>query len=140
MLHTEFVNYEDARDIIHGIRHDVFTLEQKVDSELDFDGLDEQAFQVIAFSDDTPAGTGRMLADGHIGRIAVLKAFRKLGTGSLIMTSLINLAREKKLPRVFLGAQVTAMPFYEKLGFSGYGETYMEAGILHMPMAMDLNP
>ena len=138
MLEIRFVDYPKARDTIHDIRHQVFTLEQHVDSELDFDGQDEHAFQVVAYADGKPAGTGRILNDGHIGRIAVLSDYRKLGAGTLIMQSLIDLAREKQLNRVFLGAQVTAMSFYEKLGFTAYGETYMKAGILHMPMEIAL--
>lgn len=139
MLEIQFVNYSDARDTIHGIRHEVFTLEQLVDAELDFDGQDETAFQVIAYCDAQPAGTGRMLADGHIGRIAVLKEYRKQGTGTLIMTSLIDLARQKKLSKVFLGAQVTAVPFYTTLGFQPDGDNYMEAGIEHTPMTLTLD-
>ncbi len=138
MLEIQLVDYTKARGTIHEIRHQVFTLEQHVDSELDFDGQDENAFQVIAYANNKPAGTGRMLSDGHIGRIAVLGGFRKLGAGTLIVNTLIELARERKFFRVFLGAQVLAMPFYEKLGFTAYGETYMEAGILHMPMEIDL--
>lgn len=138
MLEIQLVDYTKARDTIHEIRHQVFTLEQHVDSELDFDGQDENAFQVIVYADNKPAGTGRMLSDGHIGRIAVLGRFRKLGAGTLIVNTLVELARERKLSRVFLGAQVLAMPFYEKLGFTAYDETYMEAGILHMPMEIDL--
>ena len=139
MLKIQFVNYKDARDTIHGIRHEVFTLEQFVDAELDFDGQDEAAFQVIACCNEKPAGTGRMLADGHIGRIAVLKEFRKQGTGTLIMQSLIDLARQKNIAKVFLGAQVTAVPFYATLGFQADGKNYMEAGIEHTPMTLTLD-
>ena len=139
MLKVKIVEYPDYRDIIHDIRHKVFTLEQNVDAELDFDGNDEISFQVVAYAGNHPAGTGRMLPDGHIGRIAVLKEFRKQGTGTIIMHSLINLAVEKNLPRVFLGAQVVAVPFYETLGFITDGETYMEAGIEHIPMVLTLD-
>ena len=139
MLEIRFVDYLNAQDTIHDIRHRVFTVEQHVDAELDFDGQDEAAFQVIAYWDAQPAGTGRMLADGHIGRIAVLKEYRKQGTGTLIMQSLIDLASQKNIAKVFLGAQVTAVPFYATLGFEADGDNYMEAGIEHTPMTLTLD-
>jgi predicted GNAT family N-acyltransferase len=94
--------------------------------------------QILALDNGTPVGTGRMLADGHIGRIAVLMDYRKTGIGKQIVSCLIKHARNNNLDRVFLGAQISAVPFYEKLGFCRSGEDYMEANILHTPMALGL--
>jgi len=138
MSTIRFVEYRDEQATIHHIRHQVFTLEQGVDSALDFDGLDSDALQVLAYHENLPAGTGRMLHDGRIGRIAVLSDHRGTGLGRQIIEAFVDRARQEGFNRVFLGAQVTAVPFYEKLGFSQYGEDYMDAGILHTPMAQDL--
>ncbi len=120
------------------MRYQVFSLEQGVDPALDIDGLDDEAVQVLALDDGSPIGTGRMLADGHIGRIAVLADYRKAGTGKQIMSCLITHARERGLDHVFLGAQINAVPFYKKLGFRRSGKDYMEANILHTPMVLNL--
>lgn len=139
MSEIQFVNYAQHNAVIHDIRLRVFTEEQGVDPALDFDGQDDDAIQVIALHENKPVGTGRMLQDGHIGRIAVLQNYRELGLGASIVNALITKAREEGHTRVFLGAQVTALPFYEKLGFSRDGDDYMEANILHAPMAMTLS-
>jgi len=138
MSEIQIVNYAQYNLVIHDIRLRVFTEEQGVDPALDFDGQDDDAFHVIVMHENTPVGTGRMLHDGHIGRIAVLQEYRKMGFGANIVETLIKKARAEGHARVFLGAQVTAMPFYEKLGFRRDGEDYMEANILHTPMAMAL--
>lgn len=128
---------EHSQEIL-SLRYRVFSLEQGVDPDIDIDGLDDDAVQILALDNGTPVGTGRMLADGHIGRIAVLMDYRKTGIGKQIVSCLIEHARNNKLDRVFLGAQISAVPFYEKLGFCRSGEDYMEANILHTPMALGL--
>ena len=75
-------NYETE---IRKIRNAVFTKEQRVNSNADFDGEDKNAIQILIKMNDQFAGTGRMLTDGHIGRIAVLKLFRGNGVGQKII-------------------------------------------------------
>ena len=138
MIEVTVVSFVEQQQNILDIRHRVFSVEQFVDPAIDFDGLDGIAVQVLAFSDGTAVGTGRMLSDGHIGRIAVLKEFRGEGIGTDIILALVNQACEAGLSKVFLGSQVIAVPFYEKLGFKPTGENYMEANILHTPMEMTI--
>lgn len=139
MITIQLVKFAEHADTIRNIRNRVFTQEQGVDTAIDFDGLDGTAIQALAFYDEAAVGTGRMLPDGHIGRIAVLPEFRNLGTGTHIMQALINKARQDSLARVFLGAQMTAAPFYNKLGFKRCGDEYIEANIQHIPMALDFD-
>lgn len=136
MITLQSVNFLEHQAAVQSVRLTVFTDEQGVDSALDLDGQDENAFQVLAMDNDKAVGTGRMLADGHIGRIAILPAYRKSGLGTRIMESLISQAKAGGIKRVFLGAQVSAVPFYETLGFSPDGEDYMEANIKHTPMSL----
>ena len=133
-MKTDLVSFSDHQDAITHIRHTVFSLEQGVDPGIDFDGLDSEALHVLCTVDGTPVGTGRMLDDGHIGRVAVLKEYRSQGVGTGIMAGLINTAREKQFIRVYLYAQVNAVPFYDKLGFTVCGRNFVEAGIMHTPM------
>jgi len=138
LITLETKNFSEHSQEILSLRYRVFSLEQGVDPDIDIDGLDDDAVQILALDNGTPVGTGRMLADGHIGRIAVLAEYRKAGIGKQIMSCLIEQARNNELDQVFLGAQVSAVPFYEKLGFCHSGEDYMEANILHTPMELSL--
>lgn len=119
---------------IRAIREAVFIAEQQVPVELEFDGLDEAALQLLVKVDGQYVGTGRMLDDGHIGRIAILADFRGLGLGAKMMQALIDEAARLGYPRVYLGAQTQALGFYAKLGFTTYGEEFMDAGIPHLAM------
>ncbi len=96
---------------IRQIRNSVFIEEQNVDAALDFDGQDKSAMHALATLDKKPIATGRMLKDGHIGRIAVLKNYRGRGLGSKIVLSLIKEAENCGYSRIYLGAQKHAVGF-----------------------------
>ena len=137
MIEIESVTFDgDNQACIRGIRSAVFGAEQGVPTEVDFDGLDPVAAHVLARLDGKPAGTGRILDDGHIGRIAVRPEFRSSGLGAAIVGALLDEARVREYPRVFLGAQTHAIGFYRKLGFSPFGDEYREAGIQHIAMEL----
>lgn len=119
---------------IRQIRTRVFIEEQAVDPELDFDGLDKSAIHVLVRLDGQPVATGRMLEDGHIGRIAVLKNYRGRGVGSKIVMCLIEEAKSRGYNRIYLGAQTHALGFYSGLGFTPYGDEFIDAGIMHRSM------
>ena len=135
-LKLDLVSFAEHEKAITHIRNTVFTVEQGVDPAIDFDGLDTQAFQVLCTIAGKPVGTGRMLDDGHIGRVAVLGDYRSRGIGTGIMELLLATARERAIDRVYLYAQANAVPFYDKLGFSACGANFMEAGMLHTPMEL----
>ena len=103
------------------IRHQVFTLEQRIDSAKDFDGRDTAPCTLLLEIDGAYVATGRMLPDGHIGRLAVLKPWRCKGAGRLIIETLISEASRMGLERVFLGAQKPAAGFYKRIGFHAFG-------------------
>ncbi len=116
------------------IRYQVFVDEQKVPIELEIDGDDPLAAHVLCLVDNQPVGTGRILLDGHIGRLAVLKAHRKQGYGNKILNHLELIAQEHGLTQVFLNAQVTAISFYEKRGYRIISDVFDDAGIPHQTM------
>jgi predicted GNAT family N-acyltransferase len=127
-------DYESNTKDICAIRYKVFVGEQKVPEELEIDGFDDQAKHVLAFVDGVPIGTGRILSDGHIGRVAVLKDYRGLGIGKSIMKDLIKWAQNMNLEKVWLSSQWHAHRFYLDLDFVCVGEIYKEAGIDHIKM------
>lgn len=125
----------DARPI----REAVFVQEQQVPQELEWDDDDAVSRHVIARNaEGVPIGTGRLLPDGHIGRMAVAPEWRNEGVGSAMLECLIQLAAAQGMPEVQLHAQTHAVQFYERYGFVAEGATYMEAGIPHVTMRRPL--
>jgi len=127
-------NYQAYADSIRSVRTEVFVIEQSVPIELEHDEFDESATHVVVFSHGLAIATGRILVDGHIGRIAVLKEWRGKGFGKLIMEKFFERAKEQKLSSVWLSSQWHAHGFYCNLGFACIGEKYYEAGIEHIKM------
>ena len=131
---TIICDYESNTEDICAIRYEVFVEEQNVPEELEIDGLDNEAKHVLAFVNEVPIATGRILSDGHIGRVAVLEKHRGLGIGKLIMKELVKCAQDMSLEKVWLSSQWHAHSFYLDLGFTCVGEIYEEAGINHIKM------
>jgi predicted GNAT family N-acyltransferase len=135
MIEAIVVRFDDRyAPEIRTIRNHVFTTEQRVDEEIDFDGQDPDAFHVLVACEGRFVGTGRMLSDGHIGRLAVLKEYRGRGLGARAVQALVEEARRSGLSRVYLGSQTHAIGFYQRLGFSVYGEPFIEANMEHIHM------
>lgn len=121
------------------VRTQVFVHEQAVPPELEMDEMDSVSIHAVAYGDDGAAlGTGRLLPDGHIGRMAVYARARGLRVGSAILDALIVRARQLACPRLVLNAQSHAMGFYERHGFVAQGPEFMEAGIPHREMVLEL--
>ena len=131
--------WSDARAEAQRIRKTVFVSEQGVPAEIELDDWDERCEHAIAYDAGGRAvGTGRLLPDGHIGRMAVLREARGQGAGGRVLEALIERARERGVRRVALNAQTHAAPFYARFGFVVAGEAFMEAGIPHVAMERDL--
>jgi len=127
-------DYSHYRQQILYIREQVFIVEQKVPPELEVDEKDPLSRHVLLFRETTPLATGRLTADGHIGRVAVLRSHRHQGYGTQIILKLEQLARVAGLKKVALAAQLQALSFYENLGYHAVGEIFMDAGIEHRQM------
>jgi predicted GNAT family N-acyltransferase len=133
------VTWDQAEAELRRIRHEVYIVEQAIPEELEWDGLDADCIHVLVrAADGTPVGTGRMTADGHIGRMAVIKPWRGRGIGSTILRRLLQQAREQGLKRVKLNAQISVQPFYEQQGFHALGEEFLDADIPHVRMEREL--
>jgi predicted GNAT family N-acyltransferase len=121
------------------VRETVFVVEQNVPTELEWDGKDDQARHWLALDDsDQPIGTVRMQIDGHIGRMAVISAYRHRGVGSSLLQAAVLEASKQQLFQTYLHAQSDAIGFYERAGFIVEGEEFLDAGIPHRTMRKQL--
>ncbi len=109
--------------------------------------MDEASQHAVAYdASGQPIGTGRLLPNAYIGRMAVLKSHRQMGAGGAILENLVNtrrtLLQSHNLPTVDtwvrLHAQVHVEGFYRRHGFEASGPIFMEAGIPHVLMGRDL--
>ncbi len=117
------------------VRYEVFVQEQHVSIEEEMDERDAVCVHAVAYNPDGVAmGTGRLLPDGHIGRMAVRQAHRGRGVGALLLNSLIDEARRRGHLQVALAAQIHAQPFYAAHGFLPEGPIFQDAGIDHVNM------
>ena len=138
MISVELTGFSPHQMAILSIRFNVFVKEQGVDPSLEIDGQDPDCLHAIAYIDGKAVGTGRLLPDGHIGRMAVLPDYRSRGIGSAVLRNLIKAAGDRGDRQVILASQVHAAPFYKRIGFQTQGDPYMEAGIEHIHMQLQL--
>jgi predicted GNAT family N-acyltransferase len=127
--------WQDNREELTTVRRIVFIEEQRVPEALELDESDSTCHHVLVTdAGNKPVGTGRIGPDGRIGRMAVLKEYRRRGVGSALLAALLDYARQEQYAGIYLHAQVDAIPFYEKHGFIVNGEQFMDAGIPHRNM------
>lgn len=123
------------------LRIAVFVVEQGVPEDMELDEHDPQSQHLVC---ETPegevVGTGRLLPDGHVGRLAVAASWRGRGLGARMLELLVAEAGRRGLAEVVLHAQVQAEGFYLRHGFRPHGEVFDEAGIAHRCMRRPLRP
>jgi predicted GNAT family N-acyltransferase len=134
MPQIELLPWERARKHAAPIRFTVFVEEQGVPRDIELDEMDPRCIHAVAFADKKAVATGRLLPDGHIGRMAVLKQWRGRGIGGQILNALLDEARARGHREAVLSAQVHATAFYRAHGFVEEGAEYLEAGIAHRDM------
>ncbi|MEM9853483.1 MAG: GNAT family N-acetyltransferase [Pseudomonadota bacterium] len=127
------------------IRRQVFINEQGVAQSDEVDGKDGRAVHLLAMLNGFPVGAARvlppdMVAEGtaKIGRVCVIRDHRGKGFGEEILKECHASARRLGATRAILGAQLSALSFYERLGYSAYGGVFDDAGIDHRMMEISL--
>lgn len=126
---------DDLTDAFN-IRRTVFIEEQGFSVSEEMDGRDASSFHLLLYDKDIPVACGRIIVDEdfYIGRVAVIKAIRGTGLGALLMKKLIKRCEGLGAGEIHLGAQRDKRGFYEKMGFSAYGESYMDGHVEHVHM------
>jgi predicted GNAT family N-acyltransferase len=130
------------------VRTDVFVKEQSIPAELEWDEIDKTCIHVLVYSETASTskavGTGRLIAPekpgkpAKIGRMAVLKQYRRQGIGDDIMQALIEHAFDAGYESIVLSAQSYVQGFYANHGFEADGDEYIEVGIPHQKMSLVL--
>ena len=131
-------NLPEARTI----RTTVFVQEQGFQNE--FDEIDSSAYVVVVYDKGIPIATGRAfpkdkdLGTYIIGRVAVIKEYRKKHIGSIVIDELEKKCKELGANCIEISAQVQAQGFYNKRGYVSYGETYLDEHCPHISMKKQL--
>ncbi|MFD8591533.1 GNAT family N-acetyltransferase [Streptomyces sp. NPDC059637] len=145
---------EDALAAVHAVRREVFVVEQGVPEEEEWDSYDAGAVHLLATGPDGPVGTARLLHGGvarakyglpagvaALGRVAVRAAARGTGLGAALVRAAEEQARLLGSTGVYLEAQVHAVPFYARLGYTAFGQEFDDgSGIMHRAMRRGLQP
>jgi predicted GNAT family N-acyltransferase len=141
MIEVREARDDAERAAAMAIRHAVFVDEQDVPPELEIDGLDDEATPLVAVRDGTVVATCRLLAHGatvHLGRLAVDASARRQGIAGMLVQAADDWAREHGADRLLLSAQTYATGLYVAAGYIAVGKPYMEAGIEHVDMELEL--
>jgi predicted GNAT family N-acyltransferase len=134
-INIRVADWADDKAELAKVRRAVFIDEQKVPEELEWDEYDQSSTHFLVILNDTAIAAARLKPDGQIGRMAVLSEYRHQGIGRKLLQYVLQHAEHQKLPPLYLHAQVEAVPFYEKQGFSAHGEVFYEAEIPHRAMS-----
>ena len=123
------------------IRNTVFIEEQGFERE--YDEIDSFATHIVIYDGTAALGTCSVFFDEalgcyHTGRIAVLKEHRGKGLGRLLVTEAEKVAKSKGGKDIYIGGQVRVSDFYVKLGYTPYGEVYMDEGVPHIGLNKSL--
>ena len=135
-------SWQEALKEAYFIRKQVFIEEQGVPEDMELDEFDPTSKHALAYEGHLCVGTGRLVHlhshHAQIGRMSVLSTFRNRGIGKAILSRLIALAKAEGVLTLILHSQVSAIPFYTKMGFIVDGPIYDEAGIPHRNMILSL--
>jgi GNAT superfamily N-acetyltransferase len=136
---VELRSWEEARTVAGPIRFAVFEETQDEAAGVDLDDLDAQSVHAIAFDPlGNGLGTGRLQPDGQIGRLVVLKDWRRLGVGAALLGALIEEARKRGRADVTVSAPLRAAEFYREQGFVADGKVFKQGTTLQQKMRKPL--
>lgn len=138
-VHVVPVAWHSHKETLRRIRETVFIVEQQVPREIEWDGADDTASHFLVIDEAGQAlGCARLLPSGQIGRMAVLAEHRGRGLGQRLLSEAVAEAKRQGMSSVHLHAQTHAAGFYRKAGFLPQGGEFLEAGMPHQAMALEL--
>ena len=144
MVDVQVGNWAAQSGAAQSIRHAVFTAELGIAGSLICDDADARAVHALASNRfGVPLASGRLLSAapgvGQIDRMATLATVRGAGLGTAVLQALMQAARDWGDRELLLHAQISAVGFYQRAGFSAYGAVFEEAGLVHQAMRRTLS-
>jgi len=139
-IHVRTVSSKSELKRAFAIRLRVFVKEQGVPQEIELDRDDARAVHLLAIDFGKAVGTARIImrrGNAKIGRMAVLKSYRRKGVGTRLLKRAVQMARRSGAKKIYLHAQVPVIGFYENLNFRCVGPVFDEAGIPHRKMIFE---
>ena len=133
------VSWREAENDLRAIRTPVFIEEQAVAPDFEWDELDASAIHILALFDNQPIACLRIIDYHKIGRMAVLKEWRRMGLGAALLLEAVNICKLYGSNKVYLSAQTHAVDFYKRAGFKVTTGEYCDVHIPHVDMQLDLN-
>lgn len=129
-------------ELAYDVRVKVFVKEQNVPQENELDELDPECVHwIVLTGDEKVVGTIRLYVDptgkkGKLGRMAVLKEYRRRGIGKMLIKELVDYAKEfTEIQKIVCHSQEYIQDFYKSCGFKVESpEIFMEEGIPHVLM------
>lgn len=143
MTGARLIEGDDEWRMVLALRVAVFVDEQKGPADEEPDPFDPTALHLILREGDRAIGCARILGKGagvvKIGRVAVRSERRGEGIGRLLMGEALRIAQVSGARDAILDAQVTAIGFYENLGFVAEGPVFFDGGLPHRRMRRPLS-
>jgi predicted GNAT family N-acyltransferase len=127
---------KDLAEMAFRIRREVFVGEQQVDPAKEYDGFEDSAVHFLAFDNGVPVAAARWRHTDKgikLERFAVLKQYRSKGVGAAVLQKVLEDVKPYN-KEIYLHSQLSAVPFYQKWGFSKVGDMFYEADIQHFVM------
>ncbi|MCH5341687.1 MAG: GNAT family N-acetyltransferase [Acetatifactor sp.] len=123
-------------------RAEVFMLEQNIKCQ-DMDDIDYKSIHCFFWEDNRVTAYLRAYYKDdntdivHIGRVFTLR--HGIGLGRELMIDSVKAIKEKtQCQKICMDAQNHAVGFYEKLGFQVTSDEFLEEGIAHVAMELEL--
>jgi predicted GNAT family N-acyltransferase len=130
--------HED-QPLLKAVREEVFIQEQHVPFDIEWDAYDTDAIHLLALDENNhPIGCARILKQGRIGRMAVVKAWRGCGVGLALLHAALEQCKQMQMIKVSLSSQTHAIKFYQRAGFVVTSDAYIDANIWHVDMLRQL--
>ena len=134
MLQIALLKWQEAEPIAAPIRFAVF-IELKQANGIELDDLDKDCVHAVAYDDNRkPVGTARLLPSGEVGRMAVVKEWRRRGVGEAMLDALTEEARKRGYKSLAICAPLQAAEFYRSRGFVAEGKVQQIEGSLQQAM------
>jgi len=138
--YARLCDWQQDEALIKCVRTAVFIREQGIPAEMEWEAADSHCLHALALSGHQAIGTGRLLDNGMIGRMAVVAHWRRRGVATALLQLLLQTAKDRGMTHLHLHAQCAVIDFYKQFGFQSKGRIFQEADINHQLMIKTLRP